>query len=115
MAKPKTHREQRSRIRFFVEGHGRFPVDMLRYDHAHPASSVDATAIADTFNHPNEEHRIFLEAWPAAGTLSPSVRRWESFGWLVYLDDEKGDFIPMGRAVSIAAEEALRRAGMGAA
>lgn len=59
-----------------VTGSTRFPLDMLRYDRAWPATSVDATAAAN--HRPYEKRTVKLR-----GLNNPAVGRWASFGWRV--------------------------------
>jgi hypothetical protein len=67
-------------IKYIVEGSGRFPFDMLRYDRAVPATESDSNSI-------NREHRIGrmveLIRFSSAGKSGPCVARWASFGWKV--------------------------------
>jgi hypothetical protein len=63
---------------FTVEGDGRFPVDMLRYDACWPHWEQDAYAI--TNDDYSERRRVVLETHRAA---APTARRWESQGWRV--------------------------------
>ena len=70
---------------FTVIGQGEFPLDMLRYDGCYPQCESDsATMRKDGLRevtlqktldrgHPNRSHRIW----------SPTVGRWNSFGWAV--------------------------------
>lgn len=59
---------------YTVEGHHRFPLDMLRYDRCWPAKQIDVSA---------------LDAHPGVRTVGvrsnqpPTVERWASFGWQV--------------------------------
>ena len=70
--------------RFYVEGQGPFPIDMLRYDRAWPDSEPDAYSISRTFDHylpPKGTSRaIRLAMFDNHG---PTVGRWDSFGWKV--------------------------------
>jgi len=70
----------RELIQYRVTGRGQFPVDMLRYDLAHPRSESDAGIIEDSLNRrgPQAEHEVKLE-----GMKQPTVDRWSSFGWQV--------------------------------
>lgn len=69
-----------------------FPTDMLRYDRCWPASAADANLISwslfadgfdrgivETAGSPKELRIRLLSADPG----SPTVARWESFGWKV--------------------------------
>ena len=57
--------------KFGVEGDGKFPIDMLRYDSCWPHSSIDV----DAFNRKGRR-TITLASYSA-----PTIARWESFGW----------------------------------
>lgn len=61
-------------IRYRVSGFGQFPVDMLRYDRAWPASEIDAGTIHASFRN--------VERWSVSleGLDYPTVERWRSFG-----------------------------------
>lgn len=63
-----------------VEGAGQFPIDMLRYDQAFPASEADSAIISQQADQRvvNLE-RISGVNIPAGATLG----RWASFGWRV--------------------------------
>jgi len=64
-------------------GTGAFPLDMLRYDHAWPASSDDAAAIAATFRPGFKAHPVTIRITNNGpnhhGEWNP--QRWASFGW----------------------------------
>jgi hypothetical protein len=62
---------------FAVVGAGMFPVDMLRYDKAWPASESDSRLISNSFTDP-VQHRIELRS-----LKEPTPARWRSFGWTV--------------------------------
>lgn len=63
-----------------VSGEGRFPVDMLRYDHCLPQSQTDVT-IAFT----RTDHRQVTVLAFSATDCKPGLTgdRWRSFGWTV--------------------------------
>jgi hypothetical protein len=64
----------RKQVTFIVEGSGRFPIDMLRYDSAVPASEIDS----------GEIDRI--DVCRIIGLVSPhhpTRERWQSFGWKI--------------------------------
>lgn len=68
--------------RFIVKGTGRFPIDMLRYDGAFPASSSDAVLIASAVKggaRRGNEFKITL----ISKSHAPTSARWQSFGWFV--------------------------------
>lgn len=66
---------------FTVEGNGRFPLDMLRYDCAWPKSSADVVLMDDR-EAGLAKRRITLMA-RQDGRWVPSSARWHSFGWTV--------------------------------
>ena len=72
MARPREYR-------YMVEGEGRFPLDMLRYDMSYPASETDSNAIANTFNE-GYERRWRVEL---VSKRRPTAARWASFNWRV--------------------------------
>lgn len=60
-----------------ISGSGQFPVDMLRYERAYPASENDSYAIAETFNGKSSVWSIHV----TKTTNAPwTVERWHSFG-----------------------------------
>ena len=61
-----------------VEGSGDFPMDMLRYDSAFPATEHDS-AIAQNY-HDRRSVALLLRGVNDSG---PTVRRWSSFTWQV--------------------------------
>lgn len=71
-------------IKFTVEGSGPFPLDMLRYDSAHPSSETDANRAQDA-ERGRRRVTLLSTAWKA-----PTVGRWESFGWHVVPTTEEG-------------------------
>ena len=75
---------------FTVGGTGEFPVDMLRYDEAFPATSADASAIALRTDdlRANESRRVVRLL--THRRLGPTLGRWQSFGWCVL--SHKNDF-----------------------
>lgn len=63
-----------------VRGSGEFPLDMLRYDRACPATEADAYAISGAPDAPLRS--IYLTRFaPAVGVDDNSLARWKSFGW----------------------------------
>jgi len=75
--------------KFKVTGSGSFPIDMLRYDRAIPATELDSSRIHNTFV-PTTFDPITVSViryTEGKQTLSfgdmPTLRRWESFGWTV--------------------------------
>lgn len=71
-------RRPRFEIYFLVRGSGEFPIDMLRYDSACPATEQDSHAMRR-----EEEKRVVLlrrftlDKPPTVGNEA----RWRSFGW----------------------------------
>jgi hypothetical protein len=61
-----------------VQGSGRFPTDMLRYDSCVPASEKDANALFQT-----EDREVKVIQFCAEVSGVPSKARWESFGWKI--------------------------------
>lgn len=78
----------------------RFPIDMLRYDGAYPASEREAHKISNTFyaeggtSEPKPEE-LQIEV---VGTFNgaPQDARWRSFGWHVthVYDERIGQWVP---------------------
>ena len=69
----------RERYRYKVSGSGYFPVDMLRYDCAYPASSADVSAMGANSPRIDVERRtVELRSYHR-----PTPDRWLSFGWVV--------------------------------
>jgi hypothetical protein len=46
--------------KFFVQGQGHFPIDMLRYDACFPASEHDSALIYETFEYKTLDENIEL-------------------------------------------------------
>jgi hypothetical protein len=77
--------------KFKVTGSGHFPIDMLRYDRAIPATEIDANRIhnqiAEIGNLGGEVSINVIRYTEGKSTNSfgdmPTIRRWESFGWRV--------------------------------
>jgi hypothetical protein len=66
--------------RYSVTGPGAFPIDMLRYDAAHPASEGDAGFIELTHG----RHAALTSATvELIGLRPPTAGRWQSFGWRI--------------------------------
>jgi hypothetical protein len=78
---------------FTVTGRGLFPIDMLRYDMAWPATDEDAVKIVgadfgyDGDGAPRHPRSIRLGC---AQTHGPTDGRWASFGWTLG-DASKGE------------------------
>lgn len=76
MAIPKTYA-------YTVTGKGRFPIDMLRYDLAHPAHESDSVSIAVSMaDGPWRDHVVNL-----LGFKPPTPARWDSFGWTLVMKE----------------------------
>ena len=64
---------------FEVEGNRPFPIDMLRYDGARPATSLSSKSIEQTFT----AERITRTIRLVTDYHAPTEGRWASFGWPV--------------------------------
>jgi hypothetical protein len=64
--------------KFTVEGRGPFPIDMLRYDAAHPYQTQDAFAIADSFD-TSDGYKPWEVQLITAQWNGPTSARWASF------------------------------------
>lgn len=65
---------------FTVEWHGRFPLDMLRYDCCFPASEEAVAVIYDTLVEPTVgKHTARIGRLVRRKGDMPCVDRWESF------------------------------------
>ena len=70
-----------NKIQFYtVEGYGRFPLDMLRYDMAWPDSPQDTSIIEDHLA--SGLRRVNLRR-VCHFHPTPSEARWRSFGWWI--------------------------------
>ena len=65
--------------RYTVEGEGRFPLDMLRFDRAWPASETDS----NTIGHALEDGRSSTWRVELVSKRKPTTGRWDSFNWRV--------------------------------
>lgn len=80
---------------YVAEGRGSFPIDMLRYDSAWPASESDAARImrtldySDTLQVNRPQVQIMLRRAQVDVRSMPAVDRWRSFGWRVALTSER--------------------------
>ena len=72
--------EKRFFHKFTVQGGGAFPVDMLRYDNAFPASERESGKM-DV--HILDRREVSLACWQNSYRWQPEELRWESFGWVV--------------------------------
>ena len=68
--------------KFTVEGSGKFPIDMLRYDRAFPCIERDSGQITAR----GKRRVALLKVDP--NRTGPTVARWGSFGWRV-IDSEQ--------------------------
>tara|TARA_R110002020_G_scaffold32996_3_gene101034 strand:+ start:614 stop:937 length:324 start_codon:yes stop_codon:yes gene_type:complete len=94
---------QGSIIAFVVEGSGRFPIDMLRYNQAWPATVQAGIDITTTEPHNDLGNRtVRLNA-----TQQPTIGRWASFGWQVISISP----MPNGEAREQVIKNAARSAG----
>ena len=62
---------------YYVTGRGDFPLDMLRYDGAWPASGEDAARLV-LLDDRRSNRSVKLRSYNA-----PTLARWMSFGWSV--------------------------------
>lgn len=65
---------------FLVEGRGRFPDDMLRYDVCEFASEADEEM---AYKGAPMIRRVTLRFLPGPGRKTTTNARWASFGWYV--------------------------------
>lgn len=68
------------RTEFVVRGDGRFPFDMLRYDHCHPVTGDDALNVGTT---ERDTRSVKLATIHGQKDTGPTRARWHSFGWAV--------------------------------
>lgn len=64
--------------KFRVQGTGRFPLDMLRYDSCWPWSQEDVRALDGWQDMTGGTPRVVL----LEGISEPTEERWASFGWM---------------------------------
>lgn len=69
--------------KFSVSGPAPFPVDMLRYDGCYPSTQDDTARLARAFRSPFSDMTIHLSTINDQRRWSPTVARWNSFGWFV--------------------------------
>ncbi len=67
--------------KYTVTGRGPFPLDMLRYDCCWP---ISVTILAASLNPENRKEEFSVEM---RSNKSPTVDRWNSFGWSVEEDE----------------------------
>jgi hypothetical protein len=70
-------------ITFTVEGQYPFPIDMLRYDSAYPATSDDAVQISAALRGLRRGDEKRTRTVTLRSFRQPTAARWESFGWKV--------------------------------
>jgi hypothetical protein len=70
-----------TRFVYEVTGRSRFPIDMLRYDAAHPERESDSARITGTL-WPNEPLNEPVTVTVVSAHM-PTRARWASFGWRV--------------------------------
>lgn len=77
----------RFRQRFTVEGRGKFPLDMLRYDHCWPADQDSVQSIHFSLERTQKRadgpRAIVLLRDVFDKGAEPQVERWLSFSWRV--------------------------------
>lgn len=71
------------RHKFAVQSTLPFPIDMLRYDGAHPASEGDSHIIENSVQNGTGAKRVELVRVDTQRFWTPTVGRWQSFGWEV--------------------------------
>jgi len=87
--------------RFFVvvEGAGRFPIDMLRYDSCVPSEEADSSLV-ETDRH--GRRRVTLECFTNNPAGLPEKARWLSYGWCVVgVYDDQGAASDAKRGVRV--------------
>lgn len=68
------------RVEYEVEGAGRFPFDMLRYDSSSPVAPDDAYMLdGDDI----DRRVVKLKTYTDRKDWTPTTGRWSSFGWSV--------------------------------
>jgi len=73
-----------TRHTFTVEGQGRFPIDMLRYDSCYPASESESCKLSESVENGGlAVRRVELACRNDRERWTPMAARWESFGWTV--------------------------------
>ena len=61
-----------------VSGIGEFPIDMLRYDRAHPEYENDSGTVVATFSGRHSRETVTIVGGMSGG---PTKDRWSSFLW----------------------------------
>lgn len=67
-------------VSYEVEGHGSFPVDMLRYDCCWPKTETDSAIMDRSHRDRGGNHHYAIRVM---GLKHPTEARWQSFGWKV--------------------------------
>ena len=78
------HDRPRKMYEYWVSGRGQFPLDMLRYDLAWPATSQDAAAL-DNYTGVRTIRSVKLQSY-----CEPTIDRWLSFCWSVGTEKLEG-------------------------
>lgn len=68
---------------FIVGGSGAFPTDMLRHDECWPVATLDALAVGLECSNLRARQSRRIVKLATSRPFTPSVGRWESFGWIV--------------------------------
>lgn len=69
-------------LKYSVSGDRSFPIDMLRYDAAWPASEADSREIVSSMDvGRTTDRRVVLLHEDRDLKWQPSGARWQSFGW----------------------------------
>lgn len=71
----------RKRVKYIVTGSRDFPFDMLRYDACYPVATDDAMRLE--FDAIDEDALQTRSVTLTSLVSSPTVGRWQSFGWQV--------------------------------
>lgn len=70
-------------VKFTATGHGRFPIDMLRYDQCWPLTEDDSYEIVNSLWYDTlAQFTVAL----VTNKKEPTDKRWISFGWEVKKD-----------------------------
>lgn len=73
---------------FIVEGHGPFPVDMIRYDCCYLNDTDSVIKFSD-----RNKRQIKLTRFLECKDTMPTFDRWNSFGWRVLKESVKTEKI----------------------
>jgi hypothetical protein len=80
----------------YVNGSGGFPMDMLRYDSAVPMNSSETSVMVNY----RARRTVRLYMYSLFKISTPTVGRWESFGWKVLSKEEMDIFDALGSSIS---------------